>query len=641
MSASGRPTLAEWAIALAFGLAILASIGPWPAPSVRLREVCELREAGWFGADCDLAAAAARADAPWLRKRIHIFEDGLRLVEAPGWSGPEGDARGTYFTNGAHVTFSALVRGHPLSNGRTYVARPQRWDPLGVAEHRPEIASVLVLAGAAVCLVRRRRARAQAWTIAALVSAAALVVQLTAARHALVHVDAGDTLGAAEAIQRGASPYGTLYYSPYTPLGAYAFALWGVLWPGGGLAPYDWYVGLVVSCAAAGATIVFLLLVRHGVDRGLALVTALSLVSMTLLFDGARVLHEPLYLLLVLASAWIVIARPGTGAHLAAGALVGAAFLVKQYGGFGLWGLLAYAVLGGPGRLRRAVGILAGFGAALALLGVLLVLMGADPRALARGIVPNARAAYQWVFFEVFLRECAILVPALMVPLLPGAWSRPVVRLAVCFGLASCLPLVFRQHEYYFLNLCPWIFLLFAAGLDLAPPRARTVTVAAGLGLLATIPLRAAVADARVIEADWRADQLRRAYVMTQIWPAEKPTFVFVHGGIQHLTHYRSPDEAVVGYRYIVDLDAERIREGLRRAAGAWVDPRTMYARRPGYTLKAAGSSLEEELERSGMRLQLVLEDRFQLWTKEPLSRRQKGAAGAVSFEEAGGRDRP
>ncbi len=633
VASSARPTPGEWVVAALFGLATLALLAPWPAPSVRLREVCTLRETGSFGAECDLRAAADRARAPWLRRGIRVYEDGFLLIEAASPTEPQRDGRGSFYTDGMSLTFSALARGHPLSNGRTYAARPARWDPLGVADHRLQAAALLILTGGAVCLARRRRAFALAWPMVTLVSAAAIAVQLSAARRAPVHVDAGDTLGAAEAITRGAIPYRTLYYSPYTPLGAYAFSLWGRLWPGSGPPPYDWYVGLVVLCEIAGSAIVFLLLTRDGVRRGLALVTALSLLSMTLWFDGARVLHEPLYLLLILAAAWLApsVSRPKLG--LTAGALTAGAFLVKQYGGFGLWGLVSHAFTGGPDRPRRAAWILAGFGLGFGVLAALLILRGVDPLGFARGLAPKADVTYQLVWLDVFLRACPIVLFAVAVPLLPGAWSRPIVRLAVCFGLASCLPLLFRQHQYYFLNLCPWLFLLFAAGVDLVPRAGRAIALGAALVLLVSIPLRAAVAAAPVIEADWRADQLRRAHLMTLLWPAERPTFVFVHPGLQYLTHYRSPDEGEVGYRFIADLSADRLRAGFQRAAAAWVDPKGMYAGRPDGTLKAAGSSLTDELKKNGFELQIVLEDRFQLWTKEPLSRRQLHSAGGVSLE--------
>src|SRR5262249_37083669 len=160
-------------------------------------------------------------------------------------------------------------------------------------------------------------------------------------------------LGAAEAITRGAVPYSTLYYSPYTPLGAYLFSWWGRLWPGADPAPYDWSVALVVVTEVASAALVFLLLLRAGLERGLALVTALSRPAVRLWSAAPRVLHEPLFLVLVLAAAWLawpdaLAPRPAA----ASGALIGAAFLVKQYGGFGLAGLLAYAALTGRDRWR-------------------------------------------------------------------------------------------------------------------------------------------------------------------------------------------------------------------------------------------------------------------------------------------------
>jgi len=631
-ASSARPTPWEWVVAALFGVAAAAVLAPWPAPSVNLREVCTLRETGRLGADCDLRAAADRAQAPWLGKGIRVYEDGLPLIAADRPTDPR-DTRGSFHTSGADLIFSALARGSPISNERTYTARPARWDPLGIASHRLPAAALLVVMGALVCATRRRRAFAQGWPMATLVSVAAIGVQLAGARRALVHVDAGDTLGAAEAIARGAIPYRTLYYSPYTPLGAYAFSLWSRLWPGANPPPYDWYVGLVVLCEIACCAIVFLLLTRDGVRRSVAVVTALSLLSMTLWFDGARVLHEPLYLLLILASAWLAPSADRPKRGLAAGALTAGAFLVKQYGGFGLGGLVGHALTSGRDRRRRAAWIVAGFGGGFGVLAAFLILCGVDPLGFARSLAPQAEVTYQLVWLDLFLRQCPIALFALAVPLLPGAWSRPVVRLAVCFGLASCLPLLFRQHQYYFLNLCPWLFMLFAAGLDLVPRAARALALGAALLLLVSIPVRAAVGFAQVIESDWRGDQRRRAYLMNVLWPAERPTFVFASPAMQHLAHYRSPDEAEVGYRFIADLPADRLRVGFQRAAAAWIDPKGMYARRPDNTLRAAGSSLAQELEKNGFEPQLTLEDRFQLWTKEPLSRRQARSAGGVSFE--------
>src|SRR5262249_18561246 len=157
--------------------------------------------------------------------------------------------------------------------------------------------------------------------------------------------------------------------------------------------------GLVVACEVAGAALVFLLLARDGVPRGLALVTALSLLSMTMWFDGARVLHEPLYLLVILATAWVASssARPLSG--LASGALSAGAFRVKQYGGFGMCGLVGHALTGPKDRWRRAASILCGFVLGLGALAMLLVALGADPATLAKGLVPRAAVRYErtWI----------------------------------------------------------------------------------------------------------------------------------------------------------------------------------------------------------------------------------------------------
>jgi hypothetical protein len=624
-------------VAVVFGLLTILALAPWPAPRVDLLQACALTEVGRFGVHCDLRVAAERASVPWLRRSLRVYESGLLLREAGQAAQPRNQDRGTYYTDGALLTFSALTRGRPGSNGQTYVARPVRWDPLGVADRRGLTAVLLLTAVSAVCVVRRGRAFTGGWPIAAAISGGAIAVQLVSAARSMVHVDAAEVLLSAEAIARGAVPYRTLYYSPYTPLGAYAFSWWGRLWPGADAPPYDWYVAPVIACEIACAVLAFRLLARAGVHRGLALVTALSLLSMMLWCDGARVLHEPLYLLLVLISAGWALAPKGPGLAVASGALSAVAFFVKQYGGFGLGGLIGYAVAEGRDAVRRAAWITAGFLAGFSALLALLMARGVDLPALVGGLAPRAEVTYQTVWFKRFLLDCPIVLPALAVPLLARAWSRPIVRLAVCFGLASCLPLVFRQHQYYFINLCPWLFLLFAAGLEHVPARARRLAPVIALGLLVSIPVRAALAAAQVIEVDHRADQLRRAYLMNLLWPAEKPTLVLVHPGMLFLTRYRSPEESQVGYRFISDLSTDRLRVGFRQASGVWIDPRGMYASRPGRALEVEGTSLREQLAANGFTQQLVLEERFQLWTKEPVARELARSVSGVSFADAAG----
>lgn len=110
----------------------------------------------------------------------------------------------------------------------------------------------------------------------------------------------------------------------------------------------------------------------------------------------------------------------------------------------------------------------------------------------------------------------------------------------------------------------------------------------------------------------------RRARLMNQAWPAGRAALVLALPGFVHLTHYRSADEALLGYRFVNEHTAEQLRAGFRSADAVWIDPRGMYARGTDRVLREAGSSLEEQLQQHGFKKQLVLEDCFELWTKGP-----------------------
>ena len=228
---------------------------------------------------------------------------------------------------------------------------------------------------------------------------------------------------------------------------------------------------------------------------------------------------------------------------------------------------------------------------------------------------------YESVWVGIFFRQCSILLPALAVPFLPGASARREVRVAACFGLAACLPFLIRQQQYYFLNVCPWLFLLFAMGAEQlsasAKARRPVVSLAAALLLLA-MPIRGAAAEAEWLSAETRSEQIRRARLMTLAWPASQPTLVLALPSFVHLTRYPSPDEPVLGYRFINEHTPAQLVRGFERASGVWVDPRGMYARQTDGVLRTAGTSLDEQLARNGFRKQLVVEDRFELWTKQP-----------------------
>ena len=622
MNAGAPARLVDALRAAAIGVASLLVLLPWPKPSISLREACAWEEAGRFAFGCDLEAASRSTGTDWLKRGIHVYEDGILLR----WANRAADVRrenpGSYQTSGRLLTLASLDRTDVRTNGRKYIARPVELDPLGLSLGSRRALVALCLAAAVVAFGLWWPQSTPRWGGAGAIAVAALAVQLVSVvAEAPVPVDAGDVLPAAEAITRGAVPYRSLLYNLYTPLGAYQFSFWGRLWMGASAPPYWWYLCLVLVCECVCAGLVFAFLRNAGVAVGLAALASLSYLSMTIWFDGGRVLHEPLYLWPVILSAVLALSRRAFAAPTA-GFLAAHAFLTKQYGGFGLAGFLGSVLVAGERRRRRMLACLLGFSAGLLLFGLLLLARGVDWRAFVlQSLAPSYPRRYESVWLEIFLRQCPIALPAVVVPFLPGFWSRPEVRVVACFGLASCLPFLIRQQQYYFLNVCPWLFILFALAVDRLRAGAGRWRVGVGAlcaWLLLTMPIRGAAAQARWLEQETRADQLRRARLMTLAWPASQPTLVLALPSFVHLTRYRSPDESALGYRFVNEHTAEQLLQGFAHATGVWIDPKGMYARGTDSVLRGAGTSVDEQLARYGFQKQLVVEERFELWTKSP-----------------------
>ena len=103
---------------------------------------------------------------------------------------------------------------------------------------------------------------------------------------------------------------------------------------------------------------------------------------------------------------------------------------------------------------------------------------------------------------------------------------------------------------------------------------------------------------------------------MAAVWPVRHKTLQIMAPSFYAVTHYPSPAPAVVGYRFTYAMDAAELRAGFAGAEGVWIDPNTMYARGADRALREGGSSLADELSAHGFEKQLVLENRFELWTR-------------------------
>jgi len=622
---ASRSRFGEVVVAIALAVATVAALAPWPRPRVDL-DACELVPIGRFGFQCDLVTLAERTGRRWIRQDVRVYEDGMRLNPAATAGEAFRLQTGGVHTNGRVLTFSALDGSDPRANGRVYeLASPVPIAPWTRSAGGRAAAGAL-LAGIFGVLWLRLRGRSRSFLFSAgiAVGIACVLVQMVAVLKASpVHVDAGYILGAAESVSSGGVPYRTLLYH-YTPLGLYEFSAWGRLWAGSA-APYAWYLALVLLNEAGCAGMLFLFLRRSGCAGDVAGLTAACFLSLTLWFDGGRILHEPLYLLPTLAAAWLALSPRVAVPGILAGVLAAVAFMVKQYGGFALWGLLGSALTARNDRPKRAAAVALGF--VVGLLTVLLGLVAAkvDLTGLLReALGGNYPRKYEAVWLKLFVQACPIAMLAVATPFLTNGWTRPGVRVAVSFGLASLMPLYFRQHQYYFLILAPWIYILFALGVDSLArhwPRREALVHGLAAALLLSTPVRAVAAQANMLLSDLRSDQLRRGKLMTNAWPSDRPTLILGHPGLYHITRYRSPNEAGLGYRFAHEWTAAQLRQGLSLAAGVWIDPRTMYGRGADGVLKRAGSSLAQELSLNGFEQRLVIEDRLELWTRTPSPR--------------------
>src|SRR5690349_9446252 len=122
--ATSRASIVDAALAACVGVLAFAILMPWPRPSLDLGKGCALEEMGRFGVRCDVRALAETPDRAWLRRNVRVYEDGIRLREAPNAGEASRYYPGSYHTNGQALTFSATDGSDPRTNGRAYVVRP-------------------------------------------------------------------------------------------------------------------------------------------------------------------------------------------------------------------------------------------------------------------------------------------------------------------------------------------------------------------------------------------------------------------------------------------------------------------------------------------------------------------------------------
>jgi hypothetical protein len=606
-----RIPAAAWA-AVAFLLAV-AAVWPGSRPRADLAAVCPLEANGRFGVSCDLSKASGRPEDNWLRTTVVVFEDGTPLREVRHSRQVRKQGLGTYVTETDVLWFSSIDGSSPLHNGRRYEAVAVEAQA-GMLS--PRFRGVALALSLLALVLAGSRSMGLAYGAAIGVIAVCYAFQAMTALHGPVHVDAGSSLPTARYLAQGALPYRDILFN-YTPLGVMALAAWGMLGPVEAGAAHTFSMVLILILECACAFVVFRICRALGVARGLAGAAALSYLSMFVWFDGARILIEPMYLLVILGALLVLITAPPARGAWMAGGLASLALLIKQYGGFGFWGALAAA----PGMARpwaAARRIVAGSLVVLAVTSGLLLLAGVDLRVLVNQTAGTDYARrWETVWIKLYFSRAPFLIIAPLLFLKREWRRRPGVIALGGYFLASWMPLLVRQHQYYLHNPSAFLFIAFAtlAAYVLSSVkngRARWVEMAA-LICLVSVPVRAVLANVERMPPI-RGMQERRARLMTSFWPSGQPVLMFAAPGFLALTGYRSPSPAVLGYRFLNESSLDQVRAGMRGATAAWIDSNSMYAGGGGFA--KAKTTLKQDLQEHGFAFQLILEDRYELWTK-------------------------
>jgi len=563
---------------------------------------------------CDLTPASAKPETAWLGRSFIAFEDGLPLRNVGGSKVVRKQGVGAYVNELDTLWFSSTDGSSPLDNGRTYEARAVDGSA-GILSSRWR-AVALGLAILAVVVSTLLSTSALSHRVFLSVAGLCLVVQTFAAlNHGVVHVDAGSSLPYAREVMEGRLPYRDFLYN-FTPLGVMALAVWKRLGPAEGMAAHTFSLLLILILEGLCAHQVFKISRALRMTSPLAGVVALSYLSTFMFFDGSRMLYEPMYLLVVLIAFRIQVASPSGRSPWVAGGLASLAFLIKQYGGFAFWGAL-FASRSQPRPVASAAKVILGAAAGLAAVGLGLLVAGVDLRLLAaQTLTGNYPAQRESVWIRLYFGFAPFLLLAPLLFLRREWRAQNGVMALLGYLVASWMPLLVRQHQYYLQNPSPFLFLAFGTLVSLiaaafSPTRSRWIETAAMICLV-SVPVRAAQSHTFGMPPV-RGVQERRARLMTSYWPSGQPVLMFASPSFLALTGYRSPDLSGLGYRFLNETSLEQVRAGMERASAAWIDPDSMWARGD---FARAGTSLKEELVRHGFELQMALEDRYELWTK-------------------------
>ena len=459
-----------------------------------------------------------------------------------------------------------------------------------------------------------------------------------------INVDAGCFLSIADRIVEGWAPYHQLKFG-YTPLAIFILA--GVRASFVAVEPsYFVYIGTVLAVEALTSAFIYLCCRIFTRSVPISLLAALMFMLGTLMHEGAAIVLEPFVTAFSTAALLILISRcppqdspeakpPPSGEAVRpfdsplmlfiAGALIGGAFLTKQYGVLGL-GALASAILFYPGRVVERIKsvVWCGSGALAALfffLGASSLAFGVSPIAVAsdawvpgyyRGVPP-----FDWILQFIYPRNPYLL----LVPLLYffRSYRRdPVFLLLTMFLIWSAVPCVIRGFAHYCILFMPYAVMLGAYLVSrFERSQFLVVRLCSTAVLFAMMPMARELNSMQLSEATQpdRAAQYEIVKQVHQQWPAGTRTVVFAHPWLTYAAQFDPMHSPRGSYAFVSNYKAEELRLILHKTGKLLIDLESVgYFEPERKKIEEAFGPLDEFLRREGFCLEHVERGRFQYW---------------------------
>jgi 4-amino-4-deoxy-L-arabinose transferase-like glycosyltransferase len=283
-----------------------------------------------------------------------------------------------------------------------------------------------------------------------------------------VNVDSAFYLCTSKLIAEGLVPFRDIQMF-YTPIALYILSVpYSIM----GNPGYESMLLLMILIKAAGALIIYKIVVLLWEYKQLALFISLNFFLSTLLYDGQSILLESFVVFFQLLSIYFIFKSGLNKSYFfISGVALAFAFLSKQYGVFILPALLVYVLIGKNNvrdKILQTCLLLAGFGVVIIIFIFYYYMEGVTPQQLLASLagrnygLKSFSSLIDGTLNMLYRNGLMIIFIPLMVIVNKGLLKDNRFLLIVLALAGSFSPLYFQYFGHYFLHILPFLYLLSA-----------------------------------------------------------------------------------------------------------------------------------------------------------------------------------